>query len=116
MGIFTNFIQMPLVDGSEATRLIRNFENSTSPSLSDHAKSYGRIPIFAVSASLTERYRDEYVDTGFDGWILKPIDFKRLEAMLAAIRDENLRGGMLYVKGSWDKGGWFTLHGEGIGN
>lgn len=103
---------MPLVDGSEATRLIRRFEHETSPAISEYAKSYGRVPIIAVSASLTERCRDEYIDTGFDSWILKPIDFKRLETMLAAIQDEKIRGDMLYAKGAWDKGGWFRLKGK----
>jgi CheY-like chemotaxis protein len=102
---------MPLVDGSEATRLIRRFEKDTSPSVSAHASSYGRVPIIAVSASLIERCHDEYVETGFDGWILKPIDFKRLETILAGIQDEKIRADMLYTKGSWDRGGWFRMSG-----
>lgn len=103
---------MPLVDGTEATSLIRKFEHDIAPALSQHAASYERIPIIAVSASLTERCRHEYVDTGFDGWILKPIDFKRLETMLVAIRDEKIRQDMLYTPGSWDMGGWFRLNGK----
>jgi len=103
---------MPLVDGSEATRLIRKFESETSPSISPRAISYGRVPVIAVSASLTERCRGEYVETGFDGWILKPIDFKRLETMLAAIQDEKIREEMQYTEGSWDKGGWFKMSGK----
>jgi len=94
-------MQMPLVDGSAATRLIREFEDSTN-----QQSKRRRIPIIAVSASLAERRRHEYVKDGFDGWILKPIDFKRLEAILAAAKDESMREDLLCVEGKWDKGGW----------
>jgi CheY-like chemotaxis protein len=72
---------MPLVDGVEATRMIRELERDPlSPvQYSQRVDPYGRIPIVAVSASLSERRVQEYVENGFDGWILKPIDFKRLE-------------------------------------
>jgi CheY-like chemotaxis protein len=60
---------MPLVDGVEATRMIREFEKQDSPSvrLSPRAAGYGRIPIIAVSASLSEQRVHEYIDVGFDG-------------------------------------------------
>lgn len=67
----------------------------------------GRIPIFAVSASLVEREKDTYVDAGFDGWILKPIDIKRLSALLNGIHDEEVRNSCLYEPGEWERGGWF---------
>ncbi|KAF4618362.1 hypothetical protein G7Y89_g14941 [Cudoniella acicularis] len=78
-------LQMPLVDGANSTRLIGQFEKENSPAISKNAGSYGRIPIIAVSASLAEQSLDDYLSTGFGGWILKPIDFHRLEAILAAI-------------------------------
>jgi CheY-like chemotaxis protein len=72
------------------------------------ANSNYRIPIFAVSASLVEREKQTYVDAGFDGWILKPIDFKRLNTLLAGISDEEVRKSCLYEPGQWERGGWFV--------
>jgi DNA-binding response OmpR family regulator len=100
---------MPLVDGVTSARLIREFEKESSPPCSQKAQPYGRIPIIAVSPSLFEQARSDYIDCGFDGWILKPIDFTRLEAILAAIEDEQSRRALLYENDSWDMGGWFKL-------
>ncbi|TVY90829.1 Cyanobacterial phytochrome B [Lachnellula willkommii] len=107
-------LQMPLVDGPASTRLIRAFEKSTHPYLSPAAQSYGRIPIIAVSASLSEPSLNDYLTTGFDGWILKPIDFSRLETIMAATLDEVLRRDLRYGNGSWDRGGWFGGVVDGI--
>jgi len=105
---------MPLVDGIEATRQIRDFENELSSGieLSPRVATYGRIPIIAVSASLSESRVQEYIESGFDGWILKPIDFKQLEAIIIAIEDEQIRELLLYGAGNWDKGGWFKFKSE----
>lgn len=102
---------MPLVGGIEATRMIRDLEKQPSSpiSLSPRVVPYGRIPIVAVSASLSEHRVREYIDTGFDGWILKPIDFKRLEAILRAVEDEKTREILYYGEGNWEKGGWFHV-------
>lgn len=109
---------MPLVDGVEATSMIRTFEKegALSTQLSQRAKGYGRIPIIAVSASLSEYRMHEYIDAGFDGWIMKPIDFKRLETIIIAIEDEQMREGLLYQYGGWEKGGWFKIHGDSATN
>lgn len=105
-------MQMPIVDGLTSTKMIRTFETSSSrpqgPELSAIAQNHGRIPIIAVSASLVEREKDTYVDAGFDGWILKPIDFKRLEELLKGIVDDGVRERALYVPGEWERGGWFA--------
>lgn len=98
---------MPLVDGAGSTRLIRAFEDEQEPKISERAVEYGRVPIIAVSASLTENALDDYLNTGFDGWILKPIDFQRLEAILVAIQDRQVRELLLYGREKWDRGGWF---------
>ena len=100
-------IQMPLVDGNASTRLIRTYEKEESPTLSEQAKPHGRIPIIAVSASLSESSCTEYMESGFDGWILKPIDFTRLEAIIAAIEDEQKRNAIMYGAVKWNEGGWF---------
>ncbi|KAK0704134.1 hypothetical protein B0T21DRAFT_299389 [Apiosordaria backusii] len=108
-------MQMPIVDGLTSTKMIRSFETSSTnqpPELSLIAQSHGRIPIIAVSASLVEREKETYVEAGFDGWILKPIDFKRLEELLKGIVDDGVREGSLYVPGEWERGGWFAARAE----
>ena len=100
---------MPIVDGLTATKMIRSFEkSSTSRHLSKRAALNGRVPIFAVSASLVEKERQKYIDAGFDGWILKPIDFKRLSVLLCGIVETKTREDCLYQPGEWERGGWFS--------
>jgi CheY-like chemotaxis protein len=100
---------MPIVDGLTATKMIRSFEKLHSGShLSARAAVNGRVPIFAVSASLVERELQTYINAGFDGWILKPIDFKRLNILLLGIVEDDTRQSCLYKPGEWEKGGWFS--------
>ncbi|KAI9673026.1 MAG: Light-sensor Protein kinase [Caeruleum heppii] len=102
-------MQMPIVDGLTATKMIRSYEKShVGDTRSPRASLNRRIPIFAVSASLVERNTQQYVDAGFDGWILKPIDFGRLNHLLAGIVDDEKRAKDVYQPGKWERGGWFT--------
>ncbi|WEW55793.1 hypothetical protein PRK78_001226 [Emydomyces testavorans] len=102
-------IQMPLVDGMESTAMIREFENTDSNiTVSETRKSNGRIPVFAVSASLVEKDLKKYIDTGFDGWIMKPIDFNQLNLILTGIQQVDVRARVTYGPGMWEKGGWFA--------
>lgn len=103
---------MPILDGFEATKAIRLIE-ATSPSIvpNIHIRSSlrlnGRIPIFAVSASLTEHQREDMYELGLDGWVLKPIDFKRLNTLLGGITDASQRRSCFYYPGcNWEAGGW----------
>jgi CheY-like chemotaxis protein len=101
---------MPIVDGLTSTKMIRSYEKSHPKEiLSQRASSNGRVPIIAVSASLLEKDRQKYIDTGFDGWILKPIDFKRLSVLMEGIVDDNVREDCLYKTGEWENGGWFAI-------
>jgi len=101
-------MQMPIVDGLNSTKMIRAFERTCKQAaLSPVAERHGGIPILAVSASLLERERASYIEAGFDGWILKPIDFKRLNTLLAGIHSSETRNSCLYVSGQWERGGWF---------
>lgn len=100
-------MQMPIVDGLTSTKMIRAFEKSQDPiHLSSRAALNGRVPIFAVSASLVERERQTYIEAGFDGWILKPVDFKRLNILLAGIVEIDTRKSAIYRPGEWERGGW----------
>ncbi|KAE8453730.1 hypothetical protein EG329_009241 [Mollisiaceae sp. DMI_Dod_QoI] len=96
-------IQMPLVDGISSTKMIRRHEKEVE----ELRKLRPRVPIFAVSASLTEENRFDYVQSGFDAWVLKPIDFRRLDFLLQGIKSLELKMQALYAPGQWEKGGWF---------
>ena len=103
---------MPIVDGLTSTKMIRSQEKTTPGPATAEASTaapppWGRTPIIAVSASLVESQRPTYVEAGFDGWILKPIDFKRLATLLEGIHDQSKRDACLYAPGRWEHGGWF---------
>jgi len=100
---------MPIVDGLTSTKMIRSFEKShPTHILSERASLNGRTPIIAVSASLEERERQMYIDGGFDGWILKPVSFDRLNELLKGVVHEDIRARNVYAKGRWEQGGWFA--------
>ncbi|KAI2636768.1 hsp90-like protein [Xylaria nigripes] len=103
-------MQMPIVDGLASTKLIRAFEKSDEylRILASDRNSRDHIPIFAVSASLVERDKAIYTEAGFDGWILKPINFERLNILLKGITSDNVREQCLYQPGEWEHGGWFA--------
>ena len=84
---------MPIVDGLSAARMIREYEVQAS-------LGNGYVPIFAVSASLLEKDRQNYVDAGFDGWIMKPINFQKIHELLNG-------SPCFYRPGMWEQGGWF---------
>jgi PAS domain S-box-containing protein len=56
-------IQMPVMDGLEATRLIRARDDDKAV-----------VPIVAMTANAMEGAREEYLAAGMDGYISKPIE------------------------------------------
>lgn len=95
------------MDGRESAATIRKYEpsvDSISPTLK---RVDGRIPILAVSATLLEADRTKLA-INFDGWILKPIDFKRMLRLLSGISIQEHRIEDAYVRGEWERGGWFN--------
>lgn len=61
-------IQMPVMNGYEATKAIRRLEN----------KELASIPILAMSANAFEEDRRESLKSGMNGHIAKPIDIEKL--------------------------------------
>ncbi|KAF2434152.1 hypothetical protein EJ08DRAFT_494567 [Tothia fuscella] len=103
-------IDMPLVDGSEGTRMIRQAERkirgediATSLALNHRLG----VPIFAVSATLRKEQESVFKEAGFDGWLLKPIDFKRLRLLLDGALLESARNDGQYHVAEFNMGGWF---------
>lgn len=62
-------IQMPIMDGVEATKIIRD----TSSDVINH-----NIPIIAFTAHALEHEKDEFLKIGMNDYIFKPIDSKSL--------------------------------------
>lgn len=90
---------MPIVNGYEAAGAIRAFEAMDDSAMCTRRTSTilnGRLPIIAVSASLHERQRNTIVEVGIDGWILKPIDFRRLNSLMRGLLSTNTRRGDVY--------------------
>lgn len=66
-------LAMPGVDGLESTRQIRQTE-----SLKD-------IPVIALTAFSTEGFRRAAHQTGFDGYLTKPVDLTRLHDLIGRL-------------------------------
>ncbi|KAI1006538.1 hypothetical protein K3495_g1682 [Podosphaera aphanis] len=102
-------LKMPFVDGVLSTRMIRIAEKEAKHRAASEYTPYSkqRVPIIAISYTLDENSRFDYIQSGFDGWILKPIDFHRLGIMLQGLNNPQMRQEALYVPGQLKKGGWF---------
>lgn len=73
-------IAMPLMDGIEASALVRKSQGLKTPST---------VPIIAMTAHALKGQKEQFLAAGFDGYIGKPIDSEHLLHMVC----EYLRGG-----------------------
>lgn len=64
-------MQMPVLDGSGATRAIRAM-----------AGEKGRIPVLALTADALPEFRSRYMDSGLTDYLTKPVDWRALEAAM----------------------------------
>ena len=71
-------MQMPEMDGIEATNLIRKWEEKVNPSASsfEHLAHMKRIPIVALTANAIKGDKEKCLESGMDDYITKPIDRK----------------------------------------
>lgn len=68
-------VQMPNLDGYEATRAIRSLED----------KSKAHIPIIAMTANAFEEDKKNALEAGMDGHLAKPVEVSKLMETLAQI-------------------------------
>ncbi len=71
-------IQMPIMDGYAATRAIRAFDDPALASL----------PIIAMTANAFDEDRKQALETGMNGHLAKPIDVKKMMALLRDLFSE----------------------------
>jgi CheY-like chemotaxis protein/two-component sensor histidine kinase len=76
-------IQMPELDGLQATRLIRDSERASSEKL--------RRPIIALTAESMKGDREKCLAAGMDGYLSKPIDGRELAAILSKWMPDHLK-------------------------
>jgi PAS domain S-box-containing protein len=67
-------IQMPEMDGVEATRQIRSGKHGRAD-----------IPIIALTAYAMKGDREKFLDNGMDGYVTKPVDFGELARVIADV-------------------------------
>ncbi|MDA0799134.1 MAG: ATP-binding protein [Chloroflexi bacterium] len=71
-------LQMPILDGIEATRAIRQNEE----------ESGGRAAIVAMTAHAMDSYRQQCLEAGMDGFLTKPIDANLLLAEIERLTSD----------------------------
>ncbi len=89
--------QMPVMDGFEATRNIRSFEN-------EHGRP--RTPIIALTANASETDRKACLDSGMDDFLVKPMRIKTvidvfshyLSVSVAGFNESNNESGTIIGK------------------
>jgi PAS domain S-box-containing protein len=80
-------MQMPVMDGATATREVRLLPGPQAG-----------IPILALTADAIPNHRDEYLRTGLDGYLTKPVDWVQLARAIA-----DLTGGAGLPPGAGEK-------------
>lgn len=72
-------MQMPKMDGIEATKIIREKETE------------GHIPIIALTANVMEDDRKKCLDAGMDQFLNKPIRFPQLQQIIRALQTKKFK-------------------------
>jgi CheY-like chemotaxis protein len=77
-------VQMPEMDGFEATQAIRELEAATG----------GRIPVIAMTAHAMKDHRERCLEAGMDGYVSKPVAAEDLrQALQEAMEPRGVRPG-----------------------
>jgi two-component system, sensor histidine kinase and response regulator len=83
-------IQMPLMDGLQATDYIRarEKEQSLNPNSTPAGFAPVHIPIVAMTAHAMKGDRERYLAGGMDGYVSKPINSIELERVIQSVVDQ----------------------------
>ena len=74
-------IHMPIMDGTEAVRNIRNFERNNK---------FNKANIVALTADAIKTHQQQYLKSGFDGFLAKPIEIDKFEKVLKKYLSETI--------------------------
>lgn len=69
-------VQMPGLDGRQATKVIRMHEAE---------ENLSKVPILALTASVFEEDKNSAKDSGMDGFVSKPVDLEQMLAEMARV-------------------------------
>jgi signal transduction histidine kinase/FixJ family two-component response regulator len=86
-------VQMPVMDGPTAARLIRQEEA---------AGARTRTMIVALTANTMDHQVREYLDNGMDGYLPKPISIEKLFALLSEVENKRASG-QDGLNSAWDR-------------
>lgn len=83
-------IQMPVLDGYEATKAIRDVENEINKiGEKKEAGKQERTPIIAMTAHAIKGYKEKCLNTGMDDYITKPLKRKQFLEIVDKWRKSN---------------------------
>ena len=87
-------VQMPETDGYQATKQIRQLEQSVRAGTFQPAQSSafaaGRIPIIAMTAHAMSGDRDRCVAAGMDDYVPKPVEVSRLHETIERVMSSRI--------------------------
>ena len=81
-------LQMPVMDGIEATRRYREFEEEKNVKRSRHperSKAFNQHLIVGVSANSDDQSRQEALDSGMDYVLSKAFSYEELRTILETV-------------------------------
>lgn len=77
-------IQMPVMDGYEVTKKIRELEQNKQETVTDKKNNLPKpIPVIAMTAHSLKGVREKCLAAGMNDYITKPLNFKTLMAMIS---------------------------------
>jgi signal transduction histidine kinase/DNA-binding response OmpR family regulator len=82
-------VQMPELDGFEATAAIREWQRETHRSENAEAPGRERIPIVAMTAHAMAGDRERCLDAGMDGYVSKPFQVEELLSTISAVHQKS---------------------------
>ena len=88
-------VQMPVMNGVEATRLIREIEEKRVVLSADRHKSRSvksNIPIIAMTAHAIQGHREQFLEAGMNDYISKPVSPQELANLLKKWLPKNKDG------------------------